>query len=102
MRRWGFLTTHALILIFLTGHPKSTIREIAIAVGVTERAAHATLDDLVAATIIDRSREGRRNSYSVNLDRLLAYRREGTTPGLVPDIFVAQLVDALLELKAPE
>lgn len=99
MRRWGFLTTHALILIYVTQHPRSTVREIALAVGVTERAAHSALQDLRAAGIIDRQREGRRNSYSVNFDQLAGYRRAGTAPGMVPDRFVSALLDALLTLR---
>ena len=99
MRRWGFLTTHALILVHVTQHPRSTVREIALEVGVTERAAHAALQDLREAGIIDRQREGRRNSHTVNFDHLSAYRREGTAPDLVPDPFVSSLVDALLELR---
>ncbi|MCH8900956.1 MAG: winged helix-turn-helix transcriptional regulator [Chloroflexi bacterium] len=99
MRRWGFLTTHALILIYLTQHPRSTVREIATAVGVTERAAHTILQDLRDSNIVDREREGRRNSHTVNFEQLLAFRREGTAPNLVPNPFVSFLVDALLELR---
>ena len=102
MRRWGFLTTHALILIFVTPHLRSTVREIALAVGVTERAAHSALQDLREAGIIEREREGRRNSYTLNFDRLAAFRREGTTPDLVPNAFVSFLLDALLALRAPD
>jgi DNA-binding transcriptional ArsR family regulator len=97
-RRWGFLTTHALILIFVTQHPHLTVREIAMAVGVTERAAHSALQDLREAEIIERERVGRRNSYSVNFDSLRNYRREGTAPDLVPGDFVSALVDALLPM----
>jgi len=99
MRRWGFLTTHALILIFVTQHPRSTVREIALAVGFTERAAHSALQDLREAGIIERERNGRRNSYTLNFDRLAPYRREGTAPDLVPGAFVALLLDALLEMR---
>ena len=102
MRRWGFLTTHALILIHVTQHPRSTVREISLAVGVTERASHAALQELRESGIIDRKREGRRNSHSVNFDDLQAYRREGTAPDLVPDLFAAIVVDTLLDLKPPD
>ena len=97
--RWGFLTTHALCLIYVTQHDHSTVREIAQAVGVTERATHAALRDLREAGIIEQERQGRRNSYSVNFDHLAAYRREGTAPDLVPDPFVSSLVEALLALR---
>lgn len=99
MRRWGFLTTHALLLIYVAQHPRSTVREIALAVGVTERATHSALQDLREEAIIDREREGRRNSYTVNFERLAGYRREGTAPDLVPTAFVSFLLQALLELQ---
>jgi DNA-binding MarR family transcriptional regulator len=99
MRSWGFLTTQALILIHVTQHPRSTVREIALAVGVTERAAHAALQDLREAGIIERQRAGRRNYHSVDFETLTRYRREGTAPDLVPDAFVSVLVDSLLELR---
>lgn len=99
MRRWGFLNTHALILIHVTQHPRSTVREIALAVGVTERASHAALQDLRGSGIIERLRDGRRNRYSVNFDTLQDFRREGTAPDLVPVAFVAVLVDGLLAIR---
>jgi len=99
MRRWGFLTTHALILIHVTQHPRSTVREIALAVGVTERAAHSALQDLRESGIIERQREGRRNNHSVDFEHLAGYRREGTMPGLVPDAFVSSLIDSLLGIE---
>ena len=102
MRRWGFLTSHALILIYVSLHPRSTVREISQEVGITERASHATLQDLREGDIIERRREGRRNYYLVNFDQLLSYRREGTAPDLIPDRFVAALVDALLVVRPPD
>ena len=99
MRRWAFLTTHALILIHVTQHPRSTVREIALAVGVTERATHAAIQDLRESGVIERQRDGRRNYHSVNFEHLTGYRREGTTPGLVPDIFVRSLIDSLLAME---
>jgi DNA-binding IscR family transcriptional regulator len=98
-RKWGFLTTHALILIHVTQHPRSTVREIASSVGITERAAYAVLLDLRESAIIERTREGRRNRHSVNFDRLATFRREGTAPDLVPPTFVSFLLKALLPLR---
>ena len=78
MRRWGFLTNHALVLIHVTQHPHSTVREIADAVGVTERAGHSVLGDLREAGIIDAERSGRRNScYGHNICGWIRIRRNG-------------------------
>ncbi len=98
-RRWGFLTTHALILVHVTSHPRATVREIALAVQITERATLAALQDLWGFDIIERQRHGRRNSYSVNFGRLAVFRREGTSPELVPDPFISSIVEALLALR---
>lgn len=102
MRRWGFLTTHALVLIYVTQHPYSTVREISEAVGVTERSGHSVLRDLRDSGIMDAERSGRRNSYTINFEHLVSFRREGTAPELVPDTFVSALMDGLLPLQSPE
>lgn len=77
MARWGFLTNHALVLIHVIDHPRSTLREIANAVGITERAALSILRALEEEAIISRRREGRRNRYTVNLAALLTHRTQG-------------------------
>src|SRR6478672_6653714 len=95
---WGFLTNHALILIYVTGHRDSTVRDIAEAVGVTERATLAILRELDLEGIVERHRDGRRNTYALNFERLAAYRREGTVT-LAPREFVDGLIGALLSLS---
>jgi DNA-binding transcriptional ArsR family regulator len=97
-RRWGFLTNHAVIMIHVVLHPRSTVREIALASGMTERAALSILRGLREEGIIDRRREGRQNVYSLNFDVTAGYRREGRSPELVPDMFVAELLKEILRL----
>ncbi len=70
MGTWGFLTNHALVLIHIANHPRSTLREIAAASGITERAALTILRMLEADEIVSRQREGRRNRYEVDFDAL--------------------------------
>jgi len=41
------------------------IRDLADAVGITERAVQKLLNDLVEEGVLERTREGRRNSYHV-------------------------------------
>lgn len=41
------------------------VREIAIRVGITERASQRIVGELVSEGYVERRREGRRNSYSV-------------------------------------
>ncbi len=73
MNKWRFLTNHALVLIHVANHPRSTLREIAQAVGITERAALSILRAMEEDDIISRKKEGRRNKYWVNFRALLDY-----------------------------
>jgi DNA-binding MarR family transcriptional regulator len=98
MASWGFLTNHALVLIYVVRHPDSTVREISDGVGVTERATLAILRELDEDGIVERHKEGRRNRYSVNFDALAAYRREGTV-ALTPRAFVDGLIGTLLTIS---
>jgi predicted transcriptional regulator len=65
---WSFLTNHARVLIRLAEDPDIRLRELADAVGITERAAHRIVTDLADAGYVTRTRHGRRNRYSVRYD----------------------------------
>lgn len=73
MAKWGFLTNHALVLIHVARNPRSTLREIANSVGITERAALSILRAMEEDSIITRQKEGRRNRYWVDFRELLDY-----------------------------
>jgi predicted transcriptional regulator len=90
--RWGLLTNHALVLIHVIEHPRSTLRDIADAVGITERAAMSLLRALEADAIVARRKEGRRNIYTVDIDALMAHRSNSTYS-------VAQIASALFALS---
>jgi DNA-binding Lrp family transcriptional regulator len=45
--------------------PGIRLREISERVGITERAAHKIVDDLVRGAYIKRERNGRRNRYTI-------------------------------------
>jgi predicted transcriptional regulator len=62
---WAFLTTHALALLFVAQEPDSRLREIAGAVGITERTAHTIMRELADAGYVATERDGRRNIYHV-------------------------------------
>lgn len=96
--RWGLLTNHALVLVYVVRNNHCTVREISGAVGVTERATLAILRQLGQEGIIIRRRDGRRNIYTVAFDRLASYRRDLTVK-LAPRPFVDALVEALLEIS---
>jgi DNA-binding transcriptional ArsR family regulator len=62
---WDFLTNHAHVLTCVADDPGIRLRDIAASVGITERAAHKILSDLVEEGYVLREREGRRNRYQV-------------------------------------
>jgi DNA-binding IclR family transcriptional regulator len=64
--RWDFLTNHAHVLVCVARDPGIRLRDIATAVGITERAAHRILSELVDDGYVVRERQGRRNRYQVN------------------------------------
>jgi predicted transcriptional regulator len=63
--RWKFLTNHAQVLVCIAHDPGVRLREISERVGITERAAHKIVDDLVRDAYIKRERNGRRNRYTI-------------------------------------
>lgn len=77
MGTWGFLTNHALVMIHVANNPRSTLREIANAVGITERAALSILRMLEEEGIITRQKEGRRNRYWIDFEALLRHQLKG-------------------------
>ena len=68
MPAWTFLTNHAHALLCVAQNPGMRIREIAQAVGVTERRVQGILAALEEAGYVTRVREGRRNRYEVHAD----------------------------------
>ena len=62
---WDFLTNHAHVLVCVANDPGMRLRDIAAAVGITERAAHRILSELVEEGYVLRERHGRRNRYQV-------------------------------------
>jgi hypothetical protein len=62
---WTFLTRHAQVLLCIARDPGIRLREIGERVGITERAAHRIVGELVAAGYIARERRGRRNHYTI-------------------------------------
>ncbi len=68
MREWTFLTNHATALLCVAQNPGMTLRQVGDYVGITERAAHRIVSDLVDEGYLMRTREGRRNRYKVRPD----------------------------------
>jgi DNA-binding MarR family transcriptional regulator len=62
---WDFLTNHAHVLVCVARDPGIRLRDVASAVGITERAAHRIVSELVEEGYLLRERQGRRNRYQV-------------------------------------
>jgi hypothetical protein len=65
MTSWGFLTTHARVLLCIAHDPGARLRDIAATLGVTERRAHGIVTDLTQAGYLITQKDGRRNRYQV-------------------------------------
>jgi DNA-binding MarR family transcriptional regulator len=66
--RFSFLSNHGQALLCIAADPHARIRDIAVAVNITERAAQRIVGDLVEANYLERTRDGRRNVYAVRTD----------------------------------
>ncbi len=89
-QRWTFITNHGLVLSYLFHNSRSTAREIANYIGVTERTTHKIISDLELAGYIERRKSGRRNIYRVDPELPLRHHTK-------QDILVADLLEALTD-----
>jgi len=62
---WGFLTSHARVLLCIAHDPGVRLRDIAASLGVTERSAYGIVTDLAEAGYVVKQKDGRRNRYQV-------------------------------------
>lgn len=74
---WTFLTNHSHVLICIAEDTSVRSRDIAGRVGITERAVQRIVTELCDAGYVTKVREGRRNRYTVHLDRPLRHPVEG-------------------------
>lgn len=89
-RHWTFLSNHGHVLVCLARDPDARLRDVAVAVGITERAVQKIVSDLEEAGVVERLRDGRRNRYRLFLERPLrhpieAHRTVGSLLGMVLD-----------------
>ncbi|MGA7396706.1 MAG: winged helix-turn-helix transcriptional regulator [Solirubrobacterales bacterium] len=70
---WDFLTNHAHVLLCVSRDPDIRLRDLAAAIGITERATHRILSELVDEGYVIREKEGRRNRYEVMPDQPLRH-----------------------------
>lgn len=74
--RWTFLTNHSHVLVLLDADEPPVLREVALRIGITERAVQRIIQDLEEGGFIERERVGRRNRYRVMRDQQLRHSIE--------------------------
>ena len=85
---WTVFSNHGHVLIFVATNPQARIRDIAAAVGITERRAQAIVSELVEVGFLSVTKNGRRNTYSVHPEARLRHPAESQhTIGEVISLF---------------
>jgi predicted transcriptional regulator len=83
---WTFLSNHGHVLVCLARDPDVRMRDVAAAVGITERAVQHIVRDLVEEGYVEKEKAGRRNRYRVV--RSARFRHE-----LEADVSLGSFVD---------
>jgi len=77
-RQWNFLSNHGLIILHLVQNPRATLREVALATGLTERAVYQIVRELEEGKFILKRKVGRRNVYTINRRTILEHPAYGS------------------------
>jgi predicted transcriptional regulator len=91
----ALFTNHAHVLVLIAQQPDLRMREIAVTVGITERAVQRIVDDLTATGYVAVTKDGRRNRYEILHDSpmqhpLAKHRKIGELVQFVYPQFVTQ------------
>jgi DNA-binding IclR family transcriptional regulator len=73
---WTFLTNHAHVLICIAQQPDVRISEVAQLVGIRERTVHRIVHELCDDGYLTVTKDGRKNTYTINLNRPLRHPLE--------------------------
>jgi hypothetical protein len=90
-RQWTLLTSHGHVLVEIARNPRSRVRDISAAIGITERATQAIIADLERAGYVERVRTGRRTHYVLHPDSPF---RHSAQDGLQVGPFLELLTDS--------
>ena len=74
---WTFLSNHAHVLICIAGDPEIRMRDVALRVGITERAVQRIVAELEDGKYLKITRLGRRNRYDVYANLPMRHPIEG-------------------------
>ena len=87
-KKWNFLSNYGLVLTHLFQNREATLREIARGTDLTERAVYQIVRDLEEGGFIQKTKVGRRNTYTV--DEMQIFRFP-----VYQDINIAQMITEL-------
>jgi hypothetical protein len=73
---WTFLSNHTHVLLCLMRWPGARLRDVALAVGISERAVQRIVAELEATGYLHRGKAGRKNVYELHLERTLRHPLE--------------------------
>jgi DNA-binding MarR family transcriptional regulator len=85
---WTFLSNYGHVLVCLAGRPDARMRDIADAVGITERAVQQIVRELASHGYVEKEKVGRRNRYRVERSAHLRHPLEA-------DVTVGDFLDAV-------
>lgn len=77
MPKWTFITNHAAVLSVISRNAMITAHELALEVGISERAIRRIISELHDAGYITKKKEGRRIRYQVKHQAPLRHRSHG-------------------------
>ena len=75
-RSLRFVTNHTQVLLCIARTPDVRTRDLAVQVGITERAAQRIVADLSEAGFVEITRVGRRNRYAINRRTEMRHRAQ--------------------------
>lgn len=73
---WTFFSNYAHVLACLLQSPQPTIRNMALQIGITERAVQRVLARMAEAGFVTIEKHGRCNHYRLNLEKRLRHPLE--------------------------
>ncbi len=73
---WTFLSNHSHVLLCIADDPEVRLRDVAVQVGITERAVQRIVAELEDEGYLSIEKVGRRNRYQVNPDLPLRHPLE--------------------------
>jgi len=76
MSKWTLFSNHGHVLVCLARDPESRLRDVAVDVGITERAVQKIVRDLQDGGMVSVTKNGRRNSYRIHKKQTLRHDLE--------------------------